>query len=82
MLGRPTRQTGEDAVTRSKAGLLTSGAVLAVLAACGPMTGGGTGGEVPHAAAAPAGLAPPPGRTPAERAEARAHYRGPRGEEF
>lgn len=79
MLGRPTRQIGEDAVTRGKALSLTAGAVLGALSACAPME---DVAPAPDAAQATAGLAPPPGRTPAERAEARAYYRGPRGEEF
>jgi len=50
------------------------------LAACDPT--GSPGGSNAPAAEVVAGLAPPPGRTSAERQARKDYYRGPRGDEF
>ncbi len=59
---------------------------IMALAACDPIASGPDDGLYASPAGnyggRPAGLAPPPGRTEQERAERRAYYRGPRGDEF
>ncbi|AVO36683.1 hypothetical protein [Pukyongiella litopenaei] len=65
-------------------------AALMALAGCDPTASGLDSGSDSGLYASPAGnyggrpagLAPPPGRTAQERAERRAYYRGPRGDEF